>query len=114
MHHLMHVALVIMNQSLDRIMWMHGACYPTSFSGKLVLDRLSRHSCADDFCLSCYTGKIAMSRVSYGTLLSVILTYNSETTSSILTKFSERKRSSMDNILAKFRYLEIVAMETVN
>ena len=56
---------------------------------------------------------LTMSRVSYGTLLSVILTYNSETTSSILTKFSESKRSSMDNMLAKFRYLEIVVIETV-
>ena len=56
---------------------------------------------------------LTMSRVSYGTLLSVILTYNSETTSCILTKFSESKRSRMDNILAKFRCLEIVFMETV-
>ena len=54
-----------------------------------------------------------MSRVSYGTLLSGILTCNSETKSSILTKFLESKRSSMDNMLAKFRCLEIVAMETV-
>ena len=54
-----------------------------------------------------------MSRVSYGTPLSVILTYNSETTSSILTKVSESKCSSMDNMLAKFRSLENVAMETV-
>ena len=53
-----------------------------------------------------------MSRVSYGTPLSVILTYNSETTSSILTKVSESKHSSMDNMLAKFRSLENVAMET--
>ena len=61
-------------------------------------------------------GKIApltMSRVSYGTPLSVILTYNSELTSSILTKVSESKRSSMDNMLAKFRSLENVVMETV-
>ena len=66
--------------------------------------------------MSCYAGKIApltMSRVPYGTPLSVILTYNSETTSSILTKVSESKRSSMDNMLAKFRSLENVAMETV-
>ena len=56
---------------------------------------------------------LTMSRVLYGTLLSVILTYNSETTSSILTKFSENKRASMGNMLAKFRCLEIVAMETV-
>ena len=56
---------------------------------------------------------LTISRVSYGTLLLAILTYNSETTSSILTKFSESKRSSMDNMLAKFRCLEIVAMETV-
>ena len=54
-----------------------------------------------------------MSRVSYGTLLSGILTCNSETKSSILTKFLESRRSSMDNMLAKFRCLEIVAMETV-
>ena len=60
-------------------------------------------------------GKLPLttSRVSYGTLLSGILTCNSETKSSILTKFSESKRSSMDNMLAKFRCLEIVAMETV-
>ena len=56
---------------------------------------------------------LTMSRVSYGTPLSVILTYNSVTTSSILTKVSESKRSSMDNMLAKFRSLENVAMETV-
>ena len=56
---------------------------------------------------------LTMSRVSYGTLLSGILTCTSETKSSILTKFSESKRSSMDNMLAKFRCLEIVAMETV-
>ena len=56
---------------------------------------------------------LTMSRVSYGTLLSGILTCNSETKSSILTKFSESKWSSMDNMLAKFRCLEIVAMETV-
>ena len=56
---------------------------------------------------------LTMSSVSYGTLLSVILTYNSKTTSSILTKFFEGKRSSMGNMLAKFRFLEIVAMETV-
>ena len=60
-------------------------------------------------------GKLPLtrSRVSYGTPLSVILTYNSVTTSSILTKVSESKRSSMDNMLAKFRSLENVAMETV-
>ena len=56
---------------------------------------------------------LTMSRVSYGTLLSVILTYNSETTSCILTKCSESKHSSMDNMLSKFRCLEIVVMETV-
>ena len=56
---------------------------------------------------------LTMSRVSYGTPLSVILTCNSETTSSILTKVSESKRSSMDNMLGKFRSLENVAMETV-
>ena len=56
---------------------------------------------------------LTMSRVSFGTPLSVILTCNSETTSSILTKVSESKRSSMDNMLAKFRSLENVAMETV-
>ena len=56
---------------------------------------------------------LTMSRVSYGTPLSVILTYNSETTSSILTKVSESKHSSMDNMLTKFRCLENVAMETV-
>ena len=50
----MHVALVIMKQSLDRACECTGlnrACYPTSFSGEFVLDRLSRHSCADDFCM---------------------------------------------------------------
>ena len=56
---------------------------------------------------------LTMCRVSYGTLLSGILTCNSETKSSIFTKFSESKRSSMENMLAKFRCLEIVAMETV-
>ena len=56
---------------------------------------------------------LTMFRVSYGTLLSVILTYNSEMTSTILTTFLESKCSSMDNMLAKFRCLEIVAMETV-
>ena len=32
---------------------LNSACYPSSFSRELVLDRLSRHSCADDFCISC-------------------------------------------------------------
>ena len=57
---------------------------------------------------------LTMSRVSYGTLLSVIFTYNSETTRSILTKFSESNRTSMENMLAKFCCPEIVAMETVS
>ena len=56
---------------------------------------------------------LTMSRISYGTLLRVILIYNSKPTSSILTKFSGNKRSGMENMLAKFRSLEIVAMETV-
>ena len=39
--------------------------------------------------------------------------YNSETTCSILTKFSGNKRSGMENMLAKFRCPKMVAMETV-
>ena len=54
-----------------------------------------------------------MSTVLYRTVLSVILIYNSETTCSILTKFSEKKRSGMENMLAKFRCPKMVAMETV-
>ena len=39
--------------------------------------------------------------------------YNSETTCSILTKFSENKRSGMEKMRAKFRCPKMVAMETV-
>ena len=54
-----------------------------------------------------------MSTVLYRTVLSVILIYNSETTCSILTKFSEKKRSGVENMLATFRCPKLVAMETV-
>ena len=54
-----------------------------------------------------------MSTVLYRTVFSVILIYNSETTCSILTKFSEKKRSGMENMLTKFRCPKMVAMETV-
>ena len=39
--------------------------------------------------------------------------YNSRRTVAILLKFSGRKRSNMENIAAKFRRPEVVAMETV-
>ena len=54
-----------------------------------------------------------MSTVFYRTVVSVILIYNSETTCSILTKFSGNKRSGMDNMLAKFGCPKMVAMETI-
>ena len=52
-------------------------------------------------------------QVSYGTLASPILIYNSKTRNRIFTKFSASKRSSMEKMLSKFRRPEIVAMETV-
>ena len=52
-------------------------------------------------------------QVSYGTLLSPILIYNSKTKNRIFTKFSASKRSSMEKMSAKFPRPEIVVMETV-
>ena len=100
-------------------MWITGlnsACYQTSFSGQLVLDSLSCYAAWPEFfCMFCYLGKLPlrMSRVFYRTVLWVIMIYNSETTCSILTKFSGNKRSDMENMLAKFRCPKMVAMETV-
>ena len=42
-----------------------------------------------------------------------MLIYNSETTCSILTKFSGNKRSRMENMLTKFGGPKMVGMETV-
>ena len=52
-------------------------------------------------------------QVSYGTLISPILIYNSKTRNLIFTKFSASKRSSLEKMSAKFRRQEIVVMETV-
>ena len=52
-------------------------------------------------------------QVSYGTLISPILIYNSKTRNLIFTKFSASKRSSLEKMSAKFRRPKIVAMETV-
>ena len=56
---------------------------------------------------------LTMSRVFYRTVFSVILIYKSETTCSILTKFSGNKLSSMDNMFTKFGCQKMVALETV-
>ena len=52
-------------------------------------------------------------QVSYATLVSPILIYNSKTRNRIFTKFSASKRSSMEKMSANFCRPEIVAMETV-
>ena len=56
---------------------------------------------------------LTMSRVFHRTVLSVILIYKSETTCSILTKFSGNKLSGMYNMLTKFGCQKMVALETV-
>ena len=63
--------------------------------------------------MSCYAGKIGLNNVESFVWDTTFSYFDSEMTSSILTKFSESKRSSMDNMLSKFRCLEIVAMETI-
>ena len=52
-------------------------------------------------------------QVSYGTLISTILIYNSKTRNRIFKKFSASKRSSMEKMSAKFRRPEIVAVATI-
>ena len=52
-------------------------------------------------------------QVSYWTLVTPFLIYNSKTTDRIFTTFSASKRSSMEKMSAKFRSREIVAMDTV-
>ena len=52
-------------------------------------------------------------QVSYVTLVSPILIYNSKIRNRIFSKFSASKRSSMEKMSTKFRRPQIVAMETV-
>ena len=52
-------------------------------------------------------------QVSYVTLISPSLIYNSKTRNRIFTKFSASKCSSMEKMSEKFRRPEVVAMETV-
>ena len=52
-------------------------------------------------------------QVSYGTLVSPILIYNSKTRNRIFTKFPASKHSSREKMSAKFRRPENIAMDTV-
>ena len=86
------------------------------FGAKFPLKNLSASDFSYERKSAFILGKLpfTMSRVFYRTVLSLILIYNSETTRSILTKFLGDKRSDMENMLAKFCFPKMVAMETVS